>query len=130
MDDRCNWFSKARYGSLTLLFFSTLLSGCMVGPNFKQPAAPQVSRYNAIPLPTHTARTTGNRNAGKAQTYAYGRDIPADWWTIFHSDEINQLIEAGLENNQNLAAAKAALKQAQENTISTNRKFNVSCREC
>lgn len=114
MDDRCNWFSKVWQGSLLLFFCSTLLSACMVGPNFKQPDAPQVTRYNALRLPTKTARTPGNRNAGKSQFYAYGCDIPADWWKIFHSEEINMLVENGMQNNQNLAAAKAALRQAQE----------------
>ena len=42
-------------------------------------------------------------------------DIPGQWWTLFHSEPLNQLIEQSLANNPDLDAAQAALRQAQEN---------------
>ncbi len=99
---------------LMVIVLPTCLSACMVGPNFHQPDAPKVSRYNATPLPAKTARTPYAGQAGKAQAYVYTQDIPADWWYLFHSPEINRLVEIGLANSPNLASAIAALRQAQE----------------
>ena len=35
-----------------------------------------------------------------------------DWWHIFHSRQLNKLVEIGIANNQALAAAKSALQEA------------------
>src|SRR6185437_3430639 len=43
------------------------------------------------------------------------RDIPGQWWTLFHSPQINSLIEQALQKNPSLQAAQASLRQAQEN---------------
>lgn len=84
----------------------------MVGPNFHTPASPQVNSYNAKSLPPKTAAAAGK--GGSSQIYVYGRDIPAEWWQLFRSPEINQLVKIGLENSPTLQAAEAALRQAQE----------------
>jgi NodT family efflux transporter outer membrane factor (OMF) lipoprotein len=42
----------------------------------------------------------------------YGRDIPAQWWTLFHSAALNRLIERSFRANPNVASAQAALNQA------------------
>ena len=42
-------------------------------------------------------------------------DVPGRWWSFFHSAQLNQLINAALKANPNLAAAQAALHEAQEN---------------
>ena len=44
-----------------------------------------------------------------------GRDIPGDWWKVFHSKEIDVLIVEALHANPNLQAAQATLWQAKEN---------------
>lgn len=85
---------------------STLLAGCMVGPNFHSPTAPDTSRYTETPLPANTT--------DKAQCFVNGQDIPSQWWTLFHSPDLNTLIQTGLTNSPNLAAAQAALRQAQQ----------------
>lgn len=90
------------------------LAGCMVGPNFHKPAAPQVKRFTQSNLPPKTTGSTQSPGFGKAQYMMAGRDIPGEWWKIFHSQPLNALICAGLENNPNLQAAKAALVQSQE----------------
>ncbi|MEA2998395.1 MAG: hypothetical protein QOK17_228 [Sphingomonadales bacterium] len=94
---------------------ASLLGGCVVGPNFKPPAAPKVVRYTATPLPAATVATPGV-TGGAAQRFVSGADIPADWWTLFHSPPLNALIEQALANNPNLKAAQAALLAAHENT--------------
>lgn len=51
---------------------------------------------------------------GRAQYFKAGQDIQGEWWEIFHSPALNRLIAKGLANNPTLAAAKAALTQAQQ----------------
>jgi NodT family efflux transporter outer membrane factor (OMF) lipoprotein len=91
------------------------LSGCVVGPNFKPPAAPDVPRYTAAPLPPATVATPGV-TGGEAQRFSSGADIPADWWTQFHSPALDALVRQALANNPNLKAAQAALLAAHETT--------------
>src|SRR5215475_7117578 len=84
-----------------------LSAGCAVGPDFKKPAAPEVSGYTPAPLATTTG-TTGV-GGGEAQRFASGSDVAGDWWTLFHSAPLNELIERSLTNNPDLKAAQAAL---------------------
>jgi NodT family efflux transporter outer membrane factor (OMF) lipoprotein len=44
-----------------------------------------------------------------------GRDIPADWWTLFHSAPLDALIRQTMAQNPDLAAAQASLRVAMEN---------------
>lgn len=91
-----------------------LMAGCAVGPDFKRPVAPDVSDYTAQPA-TSTAATP-DIAGGESQQFARGGDIPADWWTLFHSPALNALIEQSLAHNPDLKAARAALAVARENT--------------
>jgi len=100
-----------RYLPVLLLM---LLAGCTVGPDFKRPAAPDVSDYTARPA-TSTAATP-DIAGGESQQFARGGDIPADWWTLFHSPALNALIQQSLAHNPDLKAAQAALAVAHENT--------------
>src|ERR1022692_5018618 len=92
-----------------------LIDGCAVGPDFKRPAAPAVGDYTAHPLAT-TATST-NVAGGEAQRFAKGSDIAGDWWTLFHSKPLNEVIELSLTNNPGLKAAQAALSVARENVL-------------
>lgn len=89
------------------------LSACAVGPDFERPAKPDVAAYDSTPLPPQTDSVKGD--AGVAQQFAYGQDIPAAWWELFHSEPLNQLIAQALKSNPDLAAAEAALRAAGEN---------------
>src|SRR5450432_1891181 len=92
-----------------------LLSACAVGPNFKTPAAPPVTEYTDHPLTDPVA--TANVPGGDAQHFTPGADIAADWWTLFHSRPLNELIEQSITNNPDLKAARAALSAAHENVL-------------
>jgi NodT family efflux transporter outer membrane factor (OMF) lipoprotein len=106
---------KTRVSRLIALVALLITSGCAVGPNFKRPAAPNVPGYTPS-LPTTTS-SSPNVAGGEAQTFAQGRDIPGDWWTLFHSKPLNDLIERSLKNNPDLKSAQAALLVARENTL-------------
>lgn len=54
---------------------------------------------------------------GESQTFVPGRDIPGDWWAVFHSKPLDDLIERALKANPDLKSAQAALVVARENTL-------------
>ena len=90
------------------------ISGCVVvGPDFDGPPAPQVSGYTARSLPAQTA--AAKDAIGTAQRFAFGRDIPGDWWHLFGSRALESLLQRALDRNPDLAAAEAALRVAQAN---------------
>ena len=106
---------KSRLVSIIAAFLLLFAAGCAVGPNFKKPAAPNVTGYT--PAPISTTSSTANVTGGEAQQIIDGRDIPAEWWTLFHSQPLNDLIERSLKANPNLKAAQAALIVARENVL-------------
>jgi NodT family efflux transporter outer membrane factor (OMF) lipoprotein len=108
-------FGEARVPPMIAALGALLLLGCAVGPDFKKPAAPEVSDYTAGAL-TSTV-TSANVAGGEAQRFAKGGDISADWWTLFHSVPLNELIDRSLTNNPDLKAAQAALSVARESVL-------------
>lgn len=92
-----------------------LLNGCAAGPEFKKPATPAGAGYTAVPL-SATSSTTDLAD-GKAQHFVDGQDIPGEWWALFHSQALNDLIERSLQANPDIKAAQAALLVARENTL-------------
>jgi NodT family efflux transporter outer membrane factor (OMF) lipoprotein len=119
------WFMERRaicvstIGMVLGSFVSLFLIGCAVGPNFKHPPAPAVTNYTAVPLPAATSSTTSIAG-GDAQRFVQGLDIPGQWWTLFHSQPLNDLIQRALTNSPNLAAAQEALAVAHENVLAQN----------
>jgi NodT family efflux transporter outer membrane factor (OMF) lipoprotein len=95
--------------------FLLLVAGCAVGPNFKRPAAPETGDYTDSSPATTVAVT--NVTGGEAQHFTKAGDIAGDWWTLFHSEALNALIERALTNNADLKAAQAALSVARENVL-------------
>jgi len=94
------------------LLLSALLTGCAVGPNFKRPAPPPDQDYGHAPL---TGATQGSSGAGgQVQRFLADRDLPADWWRLFQSEPLNDLVTQALRDNPDVAAAQAALRQANE----------------
>jgi NodT family efflux transporter outer membrane factor (OMF) lipoprotein len=87
-----------------------LLGGCAVGPNFVRPAAPDTDRY------THEAQPEATVKAdGQAQHFTPGTDIPADWWRLFKSPQLDAVVRQAISNNPTLQAAEASLRQSQDN---------------
>lgn len=101
------------FSVLTLIGSSTLiLIGCMVGPDFEKPCGPDTDNY----IEKDPSKTTSSKGrSGSAQRFVKCADIPAEWWRLFHSPELNCLIEQGLRNSPNVKAAEASLCQASQN---------------
>jgi NodT family efflux transporter outer membrane factor (OMF) lipoprotein len=84
--------------------------GCAVGPNFVRPKPPPIGRY------THDAEPAGTISAdGQAQHFERGAMIGADWWRLFRSSKLDEVVKEGFTNSPNLEAAQATLRQSQEN---------------
>ena len=96
-------------GLAIVLTYALSLGGCAVGPDFRRPDAPPAARY------THdTLRAEDGSASDNVQHIALGREIEGNWWTLFHSDAIDQLVTQALDHNRSLAASMATLAQAQE----------------
>jgi NodT family efflux transporter outer membrane factor (OMF) lipoprotein len=93
------------------------LLGCTVGPDFERPEAPAIMRYTEQPLPPETV--SAQIQGGDAQRFLDGAEIPGQWWTLFGSPALNELVVMALAGNPDLAAAQASLRQARENYIAT-----------
>jgi NodT family efflux transporter outer membrane factor (OMF) lipoprotein len=89
-----------------------LAGGCAVGPRYHTPEAPANAGYAPAPLPSSTA--AAEVHGGEEQRLISGRDIPFEWWQLFQSPALNALVERAFRANPTIAAAQAALVQAQE----------------
>jgi len=99
-------------GAILGTAMSVIVAGCTVGPDYHPPPAPASTRYTetATPARTVSAATAG----GEAQNLGPERDIPGEWWGLFHSPQITALVTQALKANPDVAAAKATLLQARE----------------
>lgn len=95
------------------LLTTLALGGCAVGPDYRRPDAPAVTRYTARPLPAATVASAAAD--GDAQRFLAGREVPARWWTNFGSAELDRRVNQALAHSPSIASAQAALRQAQEN---------------
>jgi NodT family efflux transporter outer membrane factor (OMF) lipoprotein len=98
---------------ISTICWGALLVGCAVGPDFETPDSPQTTSYTESVLPEKTVETKGP--GGEVQSFLKGKDVSADWWHLFRSKPLNELIERALKNSPNLQAAQAALCQAEQN---------------
>jgi len=84
-------FSRPLAACLTLL----LLSGCMIGPDFKAPE-PQ--------MPAHWQGAAGENSPAA--------DALSTWWTLFADPQLTSLVERGIAANLDLKQAEARVRQA------------------
>ncbi len=85
------------------------LAGCAVGPDFVRPAPPAVDRYSREADPTGTASADG-----RSQHFAKGAVVPSDWWHLFGSAELDNIVQEAFAANPTLQASQAGLRQSQE----------------
>lgn len=71
-----------------------LLSGCSFVPSFQHPEIPAAAQWSSVAA-EHSSPAAGGA-----------------WWREFNDDELDALIQRGLQGNNNLAAAIARIDQA------------------
>ncbi|MDQ6998873.1 MAG: efflux transporter outer membrane subunit, partial [Mariprofundus sp.] len=92
------------------LLLTIALCSCAVGPDFQPSESPAVNHYsNERPSDQDAAAT-----AVEQPTPTTSDTIPAQWWQMFESAALDQLVRRGLEHNPTLAAAKASLEASRE----------------
>ena len=113
--------ARPAVGCISAIALVVGLSDCAVGPNFKRPTPPAATDYGSAPMKGEIASGAGAdgtpQKAGAdvgPQRFVAEMDIPAQWWTLFQSPKLNGLVEQAIKANPDMAAAKAALRQAHE----------------
>ncbi len=91
------------------------LAACAVGPDFHSPSPPATQRYTQGAQPQTTVEAPGA--AGAVQTFNSDRDIPGDWWTLFQSESLDELVRVALRDSPTVESARAALRSAHENYL-------------
>ena len=84
----------------TLAILTLASTGCMVGPNYKRPAAPVPAAYKE-PLPDGWKEAQPNDGA-----------IRGKWWEIYNDPQLNALEEQVSISNQNVLEAEANFRAA------------------
>jgi len=85
------------------------LQACSVGPSFVRPEPPPAARYTTDDPPIE--QPAGGQ---VAQHVELGKQIEGDWWALFGSDAIDEVVKQALEHNRTLKAASQNFAQAQE----------------
>jgi len=92
--------------ALLALFSALLIStGCMVGPNYKRPAAPASPAFKELP-------PAGAQNGWKEATPSDAL-LKGKWWEIYGDPALNALEDQVAINNQNVLVAEANFREAE-----------------
>ena len=95
--------SSLRSGLVSALAGGALLAGCAVGPDYHRPES-AATAY--LPAPVEAAM--------RDERQVVDADLPAQWWTLFHSPALDELVRGALARSPSVTAAQAALRQATE----------------
>ena len=84
---------------LPLILASILMSGCMVGPNYRRPVVQTPGVYRDL-----------NENAQAQAQAASFADLP--WWQVFQDPQLQELIRTALKENYDLQLATERIAAA------------------
>lgn len=93
----------------TIALTLCVVAGCAVGPDFTRPAAPGVERYTRDRLAPETVAANG-----ETQRFTAGAPVSADWWKLFGSTALDEMVHRALSNSPTVASAQASLRQSQD----------------
>jgi NodT family efflux transporter outer membrane factor (OMF) lipoprotein len=99
-------FTPSRLAALPLVL---ALGACAFAPDSKPPAVTQPAQYGVEAAPA-----AGAPAQGVAQRFERGAHPVPQWWKRYGSDALNALVEEGLANSPDLAAAERNLAGARE----------------
>jgi NodT family efflux transporter outer membrane factor (OMF) lipoprotein len=110
------------FGSITTfgLFVATALSACTVGPSFKRPNTPTSVAYigRNEPPPSGSASADAGQDMPSTSDFEQhirlGATPVADWWRLFESQSLDEVIHRAASNSHTLSAARATVLEAQE----------------
>src|SRR5579863_6763323 len=91
-----------------LLALLLVSAGCIVGPNYKQPAAATPPAFKEPPpVNFKEAEAAGWKQSQPGDAYSKGR-----WWELYNDAALNALEEQVSISNQNVLQAEAQYRQA------------------
>lgn len=90
--------------------FVALLAGCVAGPDFIPPAAPQIATYTSAIAAPHLAPGMGE----PVQRLAVGQTMPEDWWQLFRSPILDDVVRQAIVGSPTIESATARLAEAQQ----------------
>ncbi len=105
-------FPWPRWRRAALFASVSLLASCTVGPDFERPPPPETKGYTEEKEGLPPLQVTDAKE--KEQRLLLGQDIPGEWWHLFRSDRLNDVLKQAITGNQNLIAATATLAQARQ----------------
>jgi NodT family efflux transporter outer membrane factor (OMF) lipoprotein len=82
-------------------------SGCTVGPNFVRPEPPAGGYVDSTRVANSAPGSAATR------TINYGADVADDWFRLFNSAVLDELVRSALAGNPDLKAARHGLLAAQ-----------------
>ena len=88
---------------LLLIGCVLLVSGCVAGPDFAEPRPPVIQHY-----------TLEGDDLHGTQRIVHDQKPPGDWWRVFGSSVLDQVMAQALTDNNSLSATRARLAQARE----------------
>ena len=86
------------------------LASCAVGPNFHQPNPPDASGY----LHPSSDIAPVRPEARDVQNISPGAELAGEWWQLFHSAQLDEVVRAAIAASPTLVAANATLAGARE----------------
>jgi NodT family efflux transporter outer membrane factor (OMF) lipoprotein len=89
------------------------LASCAVGPNFHEPKPPDASVY------LHPSSDTApvQPQAQDVQNISPGAELAGEWWQLFHSPQLDEVVRTAIAASPTLVAANATLAEAREEVI-------------
>jgi multidrug efflux system outer membrane protein len=94
-----------------ILISAGILTGCAVGPDYERPD-------------TNNPESFRSAATSPAPTISSDVQLASDsWWQGFNDPVLNELVEAGLQNNRELQTAIANVRKARGQLITTRGKF-------
>src|ERR1700728_1045374 len=106
---------------------AVLVAGCAVGPNFERPTPPSMQAYDTPESSTASDTATAAATAAAAADSAHlnlaehhntpDADVPGQWWRLFQSPVLDQMLQQALADNPTLTSANATLAAAREAII-------------
>jgi NodT family efflux transporter outer membrane factor (OMF) lipoprotein len=89
---------------------ASTLASCAVGPNFHEPKPPDTSGY----LHPSSDAAPVQPQAQDVQNISQGAELVGEWWQLFHSAQLDEVVRTSIAASPTLVAANATLAEARE----------------
>jgi NodT family efflux transporter outer membrane factor (OMF) lipoprotein len=101
-----------------------LLASCAVGPNFEHPKTASSAVYDSSEASAQAPAVIVKSPQVAAHDAAHaalvnpkpdmGAEVPAQWWQLFKSEELDRVVRLAINDNPTLGSAQATLAEARE----------------